>query len=51
MYDSEKEHLDKPAVVIELKWDKSTVGALSKSKKELWKCLKRISRKAFIGWY
>lgn len=23
-----KEHLDKPAVIIELKWDKSTVGAL-----------------------
>ena len=23
-----KKHLDKPAVVIELKWDKSTVGAL-----------------------
>ena len=29
-----KEHLDKPAVVIELKWDKSTVGALEQIKEK-----------------
>lgn len=27
-----KEHLDKPAIVIELKWDKSTIGALKQIK-------------------
>ena len=29
-----KEHLDKPAVVIELKWDKSTMGALEQIKEK-----------------
>ena len=29
-----KEHLDKPAAVIELKWDKSTVGALEQIKEK-----------------
>ena len=29
-----KEYLDKPAVVIELKWDKSTVGALEQIKEK-----------------
>ena len=29
-----KEHLDKPAVVIELKWDKSTIGALQQIKEK-----------------
>ena len=29
-----KKHLDKPAVVIELKWDKSTVGALAQIKEK-----------------
>ena len=33
MYDSEKEiMLDKPAIVIELKWDKSADGALEQIK-------------------
>ena len=29
-----REHLDKPAVVIELKWDKSTIGALNQIKEK-----------------
>ena len=29
-----KRHLDKPAVIIELKWDKSTVGALEQIKEK-----------------
>ena len=29
-----REHLDKPAVVIELKWDKSTIGALKQIKEK-----------------
>ena len=32
-----KEHLDKPAVVIELKWDKSAVGALEQIKEKNYK--------------
>lgn len=27
-----KQHLDKPAIIIELKWDKNTVGALEQIK-------------------
>ena len=34
MYDSKKEQLDKLAAVIELKWDKSTVGALEQIKEK-----------------
>ena len=29
-----KRHLDKPAVIIELKWDKSTIGALEQIKEK-----------------
>ena len=34
MYDSEKEASDKPAVVIELKWDKSAGGAIEQIKEK-----------------
>ena len=46
------EHLDKPAIVIELKWDKSAVGALEQIKeKTVWKCIERLSGKFTAGWY
>lgn len=32
MYDTKKIHLDKPAVMIELKWDKSAEGAIQQIK-------------------
>lgn len=32
MYDTKKIHLDKPAVMIELKWDKSAEGAIQQMK-------------------
>ncbi len=37
-------HLDKPAIVIELKWDKSAVGAIEQIKeKTVWKRVERLS--------
>ena len=45
-----KTHLDKPAVVIELKWDKSAAGALNQIKeKNYGSALKRLSGKSAIG--
>ena len=34
MHDPKTMHLDKPAIVIELKWDKSAVGAIEQIKEK-----------------